>query len=127
MRVAFEVAVRIALERHIVTHLVEACRKAGFLPQSVWDGEEYVKCKSATQVLDAVFAVDVSTIHFDHGRGNNKLSHGVLIVLGNGVDCISDWHCSDDTFNAMVEKVAEWTRQFEEMKPEQIRITEEAS
>jgi hypothetical protein len=106
---------RIEMEQSIVRHLVRELKKAGYLPSQVWDSEEYVKATTETQVLDAVFAVEDSTIHFDAGKGaNRRHSHGVLIVLGNACDCISDYHTGDKDFAAVVDAVGEWTRQFED-------------
>ncbi len=100
---------RQAIERRIVRQLVRTLKDARYLPTQVWDGGEYVKVRNETEVLDAVFAVDQATIHFDGGKGANGKSHGVLIVLGNdGWDCISDYHCGDPEFDAAMDQVNAW-------------------
>lgn len=101
-------AARDELEKSIVRKLVRALKEAGYLATQVWDGGEYVKVRTEEEVLEAVFAVDDATIHFDGGKGANKHSHGVLIVLGNGADCISDYHCGDPEFDAVLDQVNAW-------------------
>jgi hypothetical protein len=120
-----KISTRQKIERAIVTALIAEANAAGFVPVSVYDGGEYVPDVAAhgdpadankpepvalttDAVLDAVFAVDVSTIHF--APTTNLLdwgNRGVFIVLGNGEDCISDWHNSNDAFNAAVEKTCD--------------------
>jgi hypothetical protein len=113
MTKAQAVARRIEMEKSIVRHLIRELKTAGFLPDQVWDGGEYVNTKNESQVLAAVFAVDDATIHFDAGKGANGKSHGVLIVLGNGCDCISDYHIGDAEFEAVLDRVSDWTRKYE--------------
>jgi ATP-dependent Lon protease len=102
-----EIPPALAVEARIVRKLCRELKKAGYLPDSVWDSQEYVKAHTESEVLKAVFAVDEATIHFDRGAaGKNGKSHGVFIVLGNGVDCMSDWHVSDKYFDAAVSRVS---------------------
>lgn len=78
---------RMAMERAIVSRLVQTALAAGWSVPAVWDGEDTVSCTSEQDVLEAVFSVDESTIKFRKGRE----VHSALIVLGNdGYDCISD-------------------------------------
>lgn len=99
---------RIEIEQRIVRNLVRTLKAEGFFATQVWDGGEYVKTRTEHEVLDAVFAVDDATIHFDGGKGANSHSHGVYIVLGNGFDCISDYHCGDPEFDAVLDRVNAW-------------------
>jgi hypothetical protein len=51
--------------------------------------------------------VDDGTLHFapkTHLDCWGRL--GVYVVLGNGVDIISDWHCGNKSFDAAVDAVA---------------------
>lgn len=106
---------RDSLEKKIVRTLIRALKTDGYLPDSVWDGEESVKARTETAVMGVVFSVSSSTIHFDRGKGDDdKSNHGVAIVLGNGVDCISDWHINDKSFDAVVGRVSDWTSTLEE-------------
>lgn len=95
------------IERQIVRKVIRAMKAAGYLPSQVWDGGEYVSVSNETETLDAVFAVDSATIHFDGGAGNNGKSHGVLCVLGNGFDVLSDWHIGDKVFAEVMDKVCD--------------------
>jgi hypothetical protein len=90
------VPARCKLERRIVWNLISHMKRNGFLPSSVWDGEEAVMTKGdAKAMFDAVFSVDDSTMRFrKNGTGEKR---GVYIVLGNGIDCISDYSAPEDT------------------------------
>lgn len=96
------------IEQRVVRHLIRELKKAGYRPEWVWDGGDYVSTLTEAQVLEAVFSVDTSTIHFDFGKGKNGKSHGVYIVCGNGWDCLSDWHVGDDDFARAMETVCAW-------------------
>lgn len=109
-----EVQVRQALERKIVRKVVRTLKAAGFVPVKVWDSQEYVDAVTETEVLDAVFAVDDSTIHFAPATDLEDWGHrGVYIVLGNGIDCLSDWHCGDSDFDAGLERVCDYINALE--------------
>ena len=95
---------RIQLERAIVTALVRQMMKIGWNPTCVYDGGEYVKTETQYKTVETVFTVDESTISFT----KNGRTLGVLIVLGNGEDIITDYHCPDDCpdFTDCVERVS---------------------
>ena len=99
---------RIETERKIVRRVIRSLRAAGYFATEVWDGGEYVKVSSEKEIIDAVFAVDDATVHFDGGKGANNHSHGVYFVLGNGLDVISDYHCGDKEFSDVVDRVTNW-------------------
>jgi hypothetical protein len=98
------------IERAIITALIPFMQGAGFKLVCVFDGEELVKVKTAEEAIDAAFAVDESRIMF---KANDGETHGVLLILGNGEDVISDWSYSEgdpdgfdkhmDSFTAMIE------------------------
>jgi len=120
------------IEAAILVALINNLSAAGFKPAAVCiDGEgayvlapkadgsdnilyedlpaEISNPLTAAQVADLIFNVwDVvsPTIHFTH---QHKLTwgHGVMVVLGNGEDFISDWHCGDPAFDAVVTQVSE--------------------
>ena len=101
------------LEHAIVRKLLDVMRNAGFVAVAVWDDEEYVYANGVTglskdptsvmstrEVLDAVFSVGVSTLHFaPAGKLNAWGSHGVLLVTGNNEDIISDHHSHKGAWN----------------------------
>jgi DNA-binding transcriptional regulator LsrR (DeoR family) len=81
---------RMAMERRMVRKLIRTAKDHGFAVTKVDDGEEVTKCTTEAQAIDAVFAVDESTIRFKHP--DQPRSHCAWIVLGNdGWDCIADW------------------------------------
>lgn len=81
---------RMALEREVVAKLIEVAAKHGYAITKVDDGgEERIKCTTAEQAMDAVFAVDESTMFFKHP--DQPKAHCAVIVLGNsGYDCIAN-------------------------------------
>lgn len=101
-----EVNARLDIERAIVRKLCRLLKAGGYPPSQVWDGGEYVPTTTENEVIEAVFAVDEATIHFS--GGDEDCEHGVLIILGNGVDCISDYHCGDNKFDTILHQVQEW-------------------
>lgn len=102
-----EIKARIALEKKIVRKLIRELKAAGYLPTQVWDSEQYVEVSGERDTIEAVFAVDDSTIHFDGGKGKNGHEHGVYLVCGNGCDIISDYHIGDEAFDKVVSAVME--------------------
>lgn len=98
----------------IVRKLIRNCRKAGYVARLVYDGGAYVKVRTERDVLTAVDSVDDSTIHFEPVTGDDGHSRGVYVVLGNGVDCLSDWHCGDKAFDAAVETVCDYVNTLEQ-------------
>ncbi len=95
-----------SVEKTIVRVLHAELKKAGFVPVKVWDGGEYVDTNRLRDVLDAVFSVDTSTIHFAPVSDPSKWGNlGVYVVCGNGADLLSDWHCSDPKFDEVVTSV----------------------
>lgn len=94
-----------AIETAIITRLCAALASAGFVPAKVWDGGEYVATPDLAAVLDAVFAVDESTIHFaPTGKPDAWGRLGVFVVCGNGQDIVSDYHCGNPVFSAAIER-----------------------
>jgi len=103
---------RIKLERRIVRTLIQELAAAGYLPVKVWDGGEYVAVSALDETMDAVFAVDDSTIHFaPKDKPEEWGRRGVLIIGGNGEDIISDWHCGDKKFSEAVDAAANVARE----------------
>lgn len=88
------------LERRIVANLIAHLERAGFQVHSVNDGDELAAVSTGKDAMERVFAVDEASLRFYRGgkKGQtfDELSnddwHGVLLVLGNGIDVISDWN-----------------------------------
>lgn len=106
------------IERLMLTALLRDMRRAGYEPAAVWDGEEYVCARSANaadgvksfparapkkihraltdeEALEAIDSVDESTLHFTQRNAREWGNRGVLLILGNGQDVMSDHHCAD--------------------------------
>jgi hypothetical protein len=111
------------VERRIVAALIQHMAKRGFRVSSVWDGEERTTvgrdfasiADVAAYAMEAIFNLDEASLRFmlaalpdEQPEANepNRFTpseHGVLLILGNGVDVVSDWNFySDDHdgFNA---------------------------
>lgn len=101
------------LERRIVWNLILHMARHGWEPRAVCDGEGMTYPKGdAIKTMEAVFAVDEAAIGFcpivEHGTKyrETKCAHDVVIVLGNGEDCIADWGYAEgdgDGFNAAMD------------------------
>lgn len=111
-------------EHAIVRLLVKELGKAGYVPVTVWNSEDYVPVLQAyeagqqvskpapltpKQYMDAIFDVDASvTLHFAPECDlENWGTHGIVLVQGNGEDLISNWHCGDERFNTAIEAVVD--------------------
>ena len=89
MQTQKQLEARMNMERRMVRRLIRTAKVHGFAVTKVWDGEEYVKCSTEAEAMDAVFSVDESTIRFKHP--DQPKSHCAVIVLGNdGWDAIAD-------------------------------------
>lgn len=125
------------LERAILEAMINNLGAAGFKVAAVFiDGEgcyimrdgdttaERVQVSSNTsqyltadQVAATIFDVWdclTPTIHFTAQHSTEWGDHGVMVVLGNGSDFISDWHCGNDSsppskqrFAAIMDAVSE--------------------
>lgn len=104
------------LERTILTALIRNLGQHGYKVASVWDDGAYILGKAdgtiesledagdspivrpltVDEALDAVDSVDVSTIHFTYHNALDWGCRGIMVVLGNGEDCISDYHSPRD-------------------------------
>lgn len=98
---------RLGIEERMVRGLIRGLKKTGYTPVCTYDGGEYVEGNTETATLDTVFSVDESTISF---KGKDGEIWGVLIVLGNGGDCIVDYNVSRDEhseWNVAIERITD--------------------
>jgi hypothetical protein len=103
------------IERGIVRALIGHMRHKGWTAWRTFDGDGFEYPMGDTDaVMAAVFNLDEVSVRFtrDAKPGREAAStlkrgeHGVLLVLGNGEDVLSDWNYSQgdpDGFNAAVE------------------------
>lgn len=104
-RYGVKVSVDGKIERRIVAALCEHLERAGFYVHSVFDGEEETRCADARSAMELIFNLDEASLRFY--KDDPEQWHGVLLVLGNREDIISDWnYFSDDRdgFNAAMDK-----------------------
>lgn len=128
------------IERAILTALVNNMAAAGFRAVAVYTQEDYQRATdcgadgfklsevigtelerayrymTAAEVSAVFDAIDMSTptIHFTRQHETTWGSRGVMVVPGNGVDFISDWHSPREgvksdlvAFDAIVMSVAD--------------------
>lgn len=91
------------LERRIVANLFAHMLAAGWRPYAVDDGEEVTKVADAKAAMELIFDLDEVRVVFANAEG---AKHTVLLVLGNGIDIITDWGFSEgdaDGFNAAMD------------------------
>lgn len=110
------------IERAILVALIENLSAAGFKPAAVWTGEDYQRadgvegdCGSIDKPMTTAEVLKVfddfdmltPTVHFTHQHRLTWGNRGVMVVNGNGLDFISDWHAGDLMFDAVVTMVAD--------------------
>lgn len=93
-----------AIERKIVRAMVKRLGAIGWKPVSVFDGGEQVPAITEKAVLEAVDSVDDSTVTF---AKEGCINQGVLLVLGNGEDVVSDYNCRYQDFNQAMDSLME--------------------
>ena len=98
------------VERKLIINVVRECAKRGWKPIAVFDGGQQVPAKTEAKVLEVCGSVDDSTISFTNGKRNM----GVLVILGNGIDCISDHNTGDADFEAAMEANYEYWNKLQE-------------
>lgn len=89
---------RIALERAIVTRVIDEARAMGFVPWSVFEGESWIKVHGhPARALEHVFSVDESAIRFREPEDKestrkpaDRVRFTFSFILGNGEDVIHD-------------------------------------
>lgn len=105
------------LEKLIIRRTIRELRAAGFIPVCVWDSEEYVPATTLRQVIETLEAVDFNcTVHFAPASDPKDWGRmGVMFVLGNGIDVISDYHLptTRPEFGAAMDRVTEYVNRLE--------------
>lgn len=90
-------------ERRIVAALCEHLTIRDFNLFNVWDGATETHVRTAKDAMELIFNLDEASLRFKHPLGK---PHGILLVMGNGEDIISDWNYTTgdpDGFNAAME------------------------
>lgn len=90
------------LERRIVANLIGYMAYNGWAVTSVYDGDDIHAVADMTAAMELIFNLDECRLTFSREFEGHTATHGVVLVLGNGIDIISDWGYSDgdaDKFN----------------------------
>jgi hypothetical protein len=90
------------LERRIAWNLFLHLAEAGFTASQLDDSDEVVSVSGAKEAMELLFNLDQADIYFKKGDDE----HVVRLILGNGIDMISDWTFAGDDhdgFNAAME------------------------
>lgn len=87
------------LERRIVANLIDHLARAGWHVAALDDGESTEHVADMKAAMELIFNLDVCWLYFGD-RQDEETLQGVQLVLGNGVDLISNWHSGDDAFDA---------------------------
>lgn len=100
--------VRAKIERRIVWNLLQYLEANDWYVRAIWDGEENVRTESAKDAMELIFNLDEVSVRVAKGRERVKGEnwHGILLVLGNGTDVLSDWNYTEgdpDGFNATMD------------------------
>ena len=92
------------IEARVVTKLFEMLEEAGWVPKKVDDGGDYVHTTTWGEALEVIDSVEWSALFVTDG----VQTRGVVLILGNGRDVVSDYSCSDPSFEALMERHADW-------------------
>lgn len=66
--------------------------------------DEIFRAMTAAEAIAAVDSVDEGTLHFTHRNARTWGNRGVMLILGNGEDVVSDYHCADgEPFSKVIE------------------------
>lgn len=108
------------IERYVITALMRDMRAAGYQVAAVHVGDGYVMARTTlhrapatiaepmtdAKALEAIDSVDRCTLHFTDRNSTEWGDHGVLIILGNGEDCLSDSHSHEnEPFNGIIDAI----------------------
>ena len=99
------------LEVKIVTKLFEMFEEEGWVPKMVDDGgSDHVPVTTWKEALEATDSVELSALFVTDGIQTSW----VVLILGNGVDVVSDYSCSDPAFEALMERHFSWVETLTE-------------
>ena len=100
------------VEVKIVTKLFEMLEEEGAWVLKMVDdgGDDYVPTTTWSAALETIDSVEWSALFL---AGGAQLSW-VVLILGNGVDVVSDYSCSDPDFDALMGRHAAWVETLTE-------------
>lgn len=89
LREPLQLTPRHKIERRVVWNLCDHLHRAGFDIRGVYDGEEYTKVSTAKDAMELIFDLDEASLRV---AKSGYAEHGILLVMGNGEDILSDWN-----------------------------------
>lgn len=93
------------IEVKVVTKLFEMLEREGWVPKKVDDGgDDYILVTTWSEALEVIDSVEWSALFVTDGAQTRC----VVLILGNGRDVVSDYSCSDPSFEALMERHADW-------------------
>ena len=99
------------LEVKVVTKLFEMLDEEGWVPKMVDDGgDDYVYVTTWSEALEVIDSVEWSALFVTDGIQTSW----VVLILGNGRDVVSDYSISDPSFDALMERHADWVEALTE-------------
>ena len=99
-------------EVKIVTKLFEMFEGEGaWVPKQVDDGGgDYVPVTTWGEALETIDSVEWSALFVTDGIQTSW----VVLIHGNGRDVVADYSCSDPSFEALMERHADWVETLTE-------------
>lgn len=92
------------IEVKVVTKLFEMLEEEGWGPVSVEDGGENVPAATWSEALETIDSVEWSELRVTRG----EVKAYIVLILGNGLDVVSDYAYVPPDFDALMERHADW-------------------
>lgn len=95
------------IERRIVWNLIHHMVRKGWDVASVYDGDDDTVVRERKAAMELIFNLDEARLYFKKKHRTEVITHGVLLVMGNGEDILTDWNYSAgdvDGFNAAMDE-----------------------
>jgi len=92
------------LERRVVWNLLNYLTSKGFKILSVFDDDEFKDATDPKAAMELIFDLDEARVGIEGEKGSD---HGIVLIIGNGCDIISDWSYFEDDrdgFNAAMDQ-----------------------
>ena len=102
----------VKLERRIVKDMITALEGKGFTVAAIDDGDEVTPAKTCKEAMELIFNLDDCLLFFTNPKGARRW---VRLVLGNGIDIISDWGMppAPEGFHETLEEFIKHTEDYE--------------
>lgn len=92
------------LERRIVANLIAHLEAGGFQVIGLYDGDDLTAVTTAKEAMELIFNLDEASLRI--GKAGTDIDHGILLIVGNGIDIVSDYTYSEgdsDGFSAVMD------------------------